>query len=58
MERTMSDERPMESKTPADDLTKTKKPSDIQLNEEELNKVSGGGDNPVEYLKLKLEDVY
>ena len=28
----------------ADDLTKTKKPGDIQLNEEQLRRVSGGID--------------
>jgi len=40
----MSDEKPIESKNEsADDLTKSKKPGDIQLNEEELKDVSGGG---------------
>jgi len=44
----MSDEKPVNS---ADDLTKTKKPSDIQLNEEELSKVSGG-------LKITFQEVF
>jgi len=40
----MIDKKPIESKNEsADDLTKTKKPSDIQLSEEELKDVSGGG---------------
>jgi len=39
----LSDEKPIESEAAsADDLTKTKKPNAIQLNEEELNDVSGG----------------
>jgi bacteriocin-like protein len=39
----MSDEKNIDSKNPsADDLTKTKKPGDIQLSEEELKQVSGG----------------
>jgi hypothetical protein len=39
----MSDEKNIDSKNPsADDLTKTKKPGDIQLSEEELKQVSAG----------------
>jgi hypothetical protein len=39
----MSDEKPIESKNPsADDLTNTKSPGDVQLNEEELKQVAGG----------------
>ena len=40
----MSDEKMNESEKNAspDELAKTKKPGDVQLNEEELGKVSGG----------------
>jgi hypothetical protein len=40
----MSDEKPIES-TSADDPSKTKKPGDVQLNEEQLKDVSAGGIN-------------
>jgi bacteriocin-like protein len=41
----MSDQNPIQSKdTSADDLTKTKKPDDIQLTEEDLQQVNGGSD--------------
>jgi hypothetical protein len=62
---TVSDEKPIESKN-TDDLTKTKKPADIQLNAEELKKVSGGGTSQqtttankskVEFLKITMNDV-
>ena len=60
----MSDENPIKSKNPsADDLTKTTNPGDVQLNEEELSNVSGGGTPtqdvatqktaPLDVLKLK-----
>jgi hypothetical protein len=39
MERKMSEEKPV----CADELTKAKKPADIQLNEGDLSKASGGG---------------
>jgi hypothetical protein len=40
----MSDEKPMESKNPsAEDMTK--KPTDTQLNEEDLKKATGGAVN-------------
>jgi len=43
----MSDEKPIGSNSgSADDLTKTEKPGDIQLNEDELSKVSGGLKTP------------
>jgi hypothetical protein len=35
----MSEEKPIH----ADELTKAKKPADIQLNEDDLSKASGGG---------------
>jgi bacteriocin-like protein len=38
----MSDEKPIESKNAAADAL-TKQPGDVQLNEEELKQVSGGG---------------
>jgi bacteriocin-like protein len=37
----MSNEKRMQSLS--DDLTKTKKPGDIQLDDEDLQQVSGGG---------------
>ena len=50
----MSDEKNIDSKNPsADDLTKTKKPEDIQLNEEELTNVPGGGTPTPDVLKVK-----
>jgi len=51
----MSDEKTVNS---ADDLTKTTKPSDIQLSEEELGKVAGGGFDgvPGEALDSKHKD--
>jgi hypothetical protein len=43
----------------ADDLTKTTKKGDVELSEEELKRVTGGtkGKEPVEYLKVKLNDI-
>ena len=38
----MSDDKPIESAA-ADELAKTKKPGDVQLNEEDLKQVTGGG---------------
>jgi hypothetical protein len=38
----MSEEKSVEPKANTDELTKTKKPSDIQLSEEELSKANGG----------------
>jgi hypothetical protein len=50
----MSDEKNIDSKNPsADDLTKTKNPGDVQLNEVELSDVSGGGTPTLDVLKLK-----
>ena len=43
----------------ADDLTKTTNKGDVELSEEELKRVTGGGQGtkPVEYLKVKLNDI-
>jgi hypothetical protein len=48
----MSEEKSVEPKATADELTKTKKPSDIQLNEEELSKTAAGDSGG--YLKVKF----
>jgi bacteriocin-like protein len=43
-DETMSEEKMNESKSTApDDLTKTKKNSDVELTEQDLQNVSGGG---------------
>jgi len=43
--------------TTADDLTKAKRPHDVQLTEEDLSKVSGGGDGiPGESLDDNFKD--
>ena len=55
----------MNKETPklsTDSLLKTSKKGDIELTEQELGKVTGGqitrtGKAPVEYLKIKLNDV-
>jgi len=43
----------------ADDLVKTTNSGDVELTEEELKRVTGGatGKPPIEYLKIKLEEV-
>jgi bacteriocin-like protein len=52
----MSDDKPIESAS-ADELAKTKKPGDVQLNEEELKQVSGGGalHNGTHFAKVIIE---
>jgi hypothetical protein len=43
----------------ADDLVKTSKSGDVELSEQELSRVTGGTgkQKPVEYLKVKLDEV-
>jgi type VI protein secretion system component Hcp len=45
-----------EPKTTADDLTKSKKPGDIQLTEEDLKDVAGGKVNVSEISVVKIVD--
>ena len=53
----MSEEKEMPKGQPAEDLTKTKKPGDVQLTEEELAKASGGaGGEQEEYYKIHMEN--
>jgi len=50
----MSDEKPKETtNASADDLAKAKKPGDVQLHEEELDKVAGGGS--ISYQEVKID---
>ena len=41
----------------ADDLVKTTGSGNVELTEEELKRVSGGGDKPVEFLKITMKHV-
>jgi hypothetical protein len=52
----MSEQKSVEPKAIADELTKTSKPADTQLTEEELSKASAGG-GKVQYMQITLEQV-
>jgi hypothetical protein len=55
----MSTKQPKPSTTSADDLVKTTPSGKVELTEQELGNVVGGDKMaPVEYLKIKLTDVY